>query len=81
MLTKAMLEVMPPNTIFATGEIVDNPEGINMTNSGKILRWIAKRGWIYGWTILVREGDKVTGEHNIRKLVPCDDEAWKLYRL
>jgi hypothetical protein len=24
-------------------------------------------------------GDKITGEGNIRKLVPCTDEAFKMY--
>ena len=36
MLDKKMLTDMPPCVIFARGEIVDAPEGINMTNSGRM---------------------------------------------
>lgn len=82
---------MPSYTIFATGTVSDNPIGINMTNSGKLLRWVAVRGSIHDWTIYclwaessvehVREnGDKVCSADNIKKLVDCNDEAFKMYR-
>ena len=91
MLTKAILEAMPLDTVFAGGETTDDPDGINMTCSRDQLRWMAVRGWTFDWVIychwakheydwIARNGDKVTGEHNIRKLVPCDDEAYALYR-
>jgi len=91
MLTLQKLKDMSPQTIFATGEILDNPHGINMTNSGKRLRWVAVRGDIYDWTIychwaenpagwIQQHGDKVCNKHSIRHLVDCDDEAFALYR-
>lgn len=92
MLTKQMLMDMPIGNIFASGEIEDSPKGINMTNSCNMLRWIAKRGDGYhDWTIychwnyhtfdwITRYGDKVYSEANIKKLVPCDDESYSLYR-
>jgi len=91
MLDKQMLEAMPPDCIFATGTTMDNENGLFMANTGKQLRWIAIRGGYYDWAIychfsnrdinwIARQGDKVTMENNIRKLVPCDDEAFKLYR-
>ena len=91
MITLDMLKAMQPNKIFATGEILDNPEGLNMTNSGKMLKWVAVRGGIYDWAIychwvenskawIQAHGDKVYNKQNIRKLVECDDEAFKMYR-
>ena len=91
MLTVDQLKNMKPDTIFASGETTDDPDGINMTGSGKELRWVACRGGIHDWAIYIqgsnwtddmvkRMGDKVTSEANIRKLVPCDDEAFGWYR-
>lgn len=92
MLTIEKLKEMEPG-IFMRGEIIDSPEGINMENSGKQLRWVAVRGsGYYDWTIycylaekdwdfIKTQGNKVTGEVNIKKLVECDDEAFKIYRL
>ncbi len=80
-----------PDSIFARGLTKDNAAGINLTNSGKTLRWVAVRGGIHDWAIYAHtdahgeqwirnHGDKVTGEDNIKKLVPCDDEAFAMYR-
>lgn len=92
MLTKKMLNEMPAGITFATGETIDNSDGINMTNSGKQLRWVAVRGrGIPDWTIYIhfaiydaiyiaRSGDKVIGAHHIKKLVECDEEAFAMYR-
>jgi hypothetical protein len=92
MLDVQMLEVMPGGTRFATGESTDNPAGINMTNSGKGLRWVAVRGFgPLDWAIYIhwdtsdieyiaRHGDKVHSDKNIRALVPCDDVAFAAYR-
>jgi len=90
-LTLKELKDMKPDTIFAEGTIEDSPEGIHMVGSGLELRWVAVRGQIWDWTIYtyakestpewVRDhGDKVIMEEYIRKLVPCDDEAFKMYR-
>lgn len=91
MLSLKQLQDMPAHTIFATGETVNSPEGINMSNDGRSLRWVAKRGQIHDWAIYIgisswdeqmiaSNGDKVTGKDNIKKLVPCDDEAFGMYR-
>ena len=80
--------------IFAQGEIKDIQEVCNVANTGKIMKWVAVRGNIHDWCIYtdnpyspqysyegVRDmGDKISGEANIKKLVPCDDEAFDMYR-
>ena len=91
MLTLEKLKSMEQFSVFAVGTTVDSPEGINMTNSGRKLRWVAVRGGIHDWAIychwdeygydwIKQFGDKVHDEDNIRKLVPCDDESFKMYR-
>ena len=90
-LTVNKLKAMKPGTIFAMGEIVDNENGINMAGTGNLLHWVAARGGIHDWAIYCslidmdcegvrRCGDKVTLESHIKKLVPCDDAAFKMYR-
>ena len=91
MLTKKMLEDMPKDTIFATGVTIDSPDGINMMNTRRQLRWIAVRGGIYDWAIYIHydehtigwlrnHGDKVYSSEHIKKLVESDKEAFALYR-
>ena len=91
MLTKEILEKMPANHIFANGEMLDTEEQLFMANTGKMLRWVAVRGGIADWAIychfanksvewISRQGDKVCMERHIKLCVPCDDEAFALYR-
>ena len=91
MLTIEKLKEVEPRSVFARGEIVDSPDGINMTNSGMMLKWVAVRGGIHDWTIycdfaskgydwIQSQGDKVGDPTNIKRLVPCDEEALKMYR-
>ena len=91
MLDIRMLNDMPDNCIFATGLTTDTPEGINLDNTGRKLRWLAKKGGGNDWKIyvavdgfpihiIVQHGMKVTDENTIKKLVPCDEEVYKLYR-
>ena len=92
-LTLEDLKEMQPFTVFATGITENSPDGIYMTNEnlGKKLMWVAKRGEIHDWAIYIHwaeygeeyvrdYGDKVTSPTNIKKLVPCDEEAFKMYR-
>lgn len=85
MLTKKMLEAMPPGTVFATG-VVSEP-GLYM----EPVRWLAKRGGIADWAIYYHRkeyelewikdyGDKCVTEKIIKKLVPCDEDTFKAYR-
>ena len=92
MLTLERLKKFGDNEIIRHGGINDSPDGINMSNSGDQLKWVAVAGNGYhDWTIychwaerdiewVVRHGDKVTREEHIKRLVPCDDEALKMYR-
>jgi hypothetical protein len=106
-LTLKQLKHLKPG-IFAKGTFIDNPEDINVANTGLETRWVAVRGSIHDWCIytqnphyindrspsviavgysgvwdwekIAREGDKVNFENHIKKLVPCTDEAFKMYR-
>jgi len=86
MLTLQMLKDMPSGTIFATGVTTD-PRLYR-----EEVKWLAKRGeGFHDWAIyyhlsnmsldaIEREGDKCFTKEVIKELVPCDDEAFKLYR-
>lgn len=94
MLTKKQLGEMKPNTIFAQGETTDDSRGINLATTGITIKWVAVRGDIPDWAIYAdnpytpqadyegveRMGDKIHAENHIKKLVPCDEEAFKMYR-
>ena len=91
MLTLQALKDMEPHKIFATGLTIDNPSGVNMSNSDRVLRWVARRGGTYDWAIYIgpqedsisdvaSKGDKVHGKDNIKRLVDCDDKALAMYR-
>lgn len=83
MLTEKMLKDMVPGKIFAEGTGKDGKHEI---------RWIGKRGDGYwDWCIyfhhkemdvdfIKRHGDKMMTESKIKSFVPCDDEAFALYR-
>lgn len=82
---------MEPGTIFATDVTTDDPDGVNLAGSGELIRWVAVRGGIHDWAIyadlahasesyIKAHGTKVHSENNIKKLVPCDDEAFNMYR-
>lgn len=82
---------MAPLTVFASGTVEDNQDGINMTNSDRLLVWVAKRGKIHDWTIYTHwaeygkryaetNGDTIMSTNFIKKLVPCDETAFNMYR-
>ncbi len=91
-LTIEKFDKIPLGEIFAFGQITDDSvTGINISNSGKELLWIAKKGYGNDWCIYIhfatksiefisKQGDKVMSEHNIRKLVSCDETVFKKYR-
>ena len=91
MLTLQELKDMEPRMVFAKGKSLDNEHGLFMAGTGRELRWVACRGYIYDWAIychtsdktmewIKKHGDKVHDERNIKMLVPCDDESFKMYR-
>ncbi len=92
-LTLKILKEMTPGTIITKGIVKNEPDGVYMTDQrkGADLLWVAKRGVIYDWCIyihwvesgedyVIHNGDKIHTETYIKRLVPCDDEAFKMYR-
>ena len=85
--------LIPNNSIIAKGVIPNSPEGIFMTEhrKGDNLIWIAKKSYYGEWAIYVHwedngeeyvlnYGDKLYSPPDIKKLIPCDDEVFNLYR-
>lgn len=91
MLTVEKLKAMQPETIFASGEFLDNDLGINFQGTGKQLKWVAVRGGIHDWAIychyaeypndyIARSGDKIHNLESVKQLVACDEESLAWYR-
>jgi hypothetical protein len=94
MLTLKQLKNMEPESIFARGEFEDNHIGINISDSNKLLKWVAVRGGIHDWAIYcdspysplfsyesIKElGYKIHNRDFIRRLVDCDIESLEWYR-
>ncbi len=95
MLTLELFKQIPDGDVFAMGILPDSLEGINMSGSGKLLRWIAKKGYANDWAIycsfhdtpyehsmefIKAEGDKVHDTQNILACVNCDTKVLDLYR-
>jgi len=93
-LTLEELDSFEVGKVFARGIIPNSPEGVYMSDSrvGDSLTWVAKKGFGYNdWCIycywsptteayVLKNGEKVVSELNIRKLVPCTDEVFAKYR-
>jgi len=91
MLTLEKLKSLPQNEVFATGIMLDNEDGLFMLGSNREIRFVAVTGAIGDWAVYahfaensvesIRDyGDKVHDEQNIRRCVPCTDEAFAYYR-
>ena len=90
-LTKKKIEDAKPNSIMYDGITTDDPNGLNMTNSGRILRFIVYRGGIADWCIYTHlaempleyirdHGDKPHSREFIENEVEFDDKVWEMYR-
>ncbi len=84
-LTLEILKDMEPG-VFAQGE------GTYPALVADPIKWVAVRGGIHDWALyyhhayhsfeyVKKTGDKSFTESIIRDLVPCDDQAWEMYRL
>lgn len=84
-LTLQSLKDMEAGTIIAQGV------GLYTELHPEPIKWVAIRGGIHDWGIyyehpdmiaeyVTAHGDKVRSESIIKQLVPCDDEAFKMYR-
>lgn len=91
MLTLKDLKELEPSTIFAKGTTL--VEDYWDTSKEMQIDWVAVRGGIYDWAIYYQlthlqwdeyqikdNGEKMHNEKSIKKCVPCDDEAFKMYR-
>ena len=85
MLDVAQLKSIPEETVFARGE------GLFPRAYHQPIRWVAKRGIIHDWCIyygladwdwerVEKEGDKAFTPELIKDLVPCDKDAFEMYR-
>lgn len=90
MNTKQFNEI-EAGAVMKTGTISNNPEGCNMSNSGELLRYVAKKGQAGDWCVYIQRaewgveaiksnGDKVTGKENILHCIDVDDEVFTRYR-
>ena len=90
-LTAERLASFPNCAAFCVGTTVDSPDGVNMMNTGKPLKFVAVKGDIEDWAIYVHwdyhddiyvkaQGDKVTDLEAVKRVLTCSDSALRLYR-
>jgi len=90
MMTIERLSEFKQGQIFRQGRLPDNPKGLNMANTGKMLKFVAVKQHGDCWTVfthyntmstdnILKHGDTVIREDNIRRCVPCTDEVFKNY--
>lgn len=76
---------------FPNGALMFKGSGTYRFLHNEEVKWIALKGDAEDWAIyyhfahvsdefVLKSGEKVTLEPNIRTLVPCDDETFKKYR-
>ena len=91
-LTAEVFDQIEPGAVFASGLAVDSPQSMNLSRSGRPLRFVATKGFANDWALYahfadhsedyVRDhGDKVFGRANVEAaLGKLPDEVWERYR-
>lgn len=91
-ITIELLDVLPEGSIFAIGITTDNKDGFNMSDSGREIGWIAKKGdggndWAvythftnHDLFFIQTQGDKVHPREYIENVLQFDDAVWERYR-
>jgi hypothetical protein len=85
LLTIDKLNLLPAEAMFASG--ITNDKRLHH----EIVKWVAVKGGASDWAIYYHQadfeyetialiGEKVTIEGVIKTLVPCDEEAFNVYR-
>ncbi len=91
LLTIKEFDDIQDGNIFRVGKLKDIPGQFYVSSFGQYLKFVAVKGVINDWTIyygretlstdyIMKHGNKVQSDENIRKCVPCTDEVLKLYR-
>lgn len=92
LLDEEAFNKIPDGEIIETGEIVDGEGGLNLSRSGRVLRWVAKKGFADDWCVyahfsdehsiasVTMHGDKVCDKRNIDNILKVTDEVWAKYR-
>lgn len=71
-LTYEKLAALSPGIIFASGETVDSPNGCNVADTGKVMRWVAVRGQVADWAIYVQNPHYIKSHDLELKLLGLD---------
>ena len=96
LLKLQMLQTMEPNSVFSTGTAPADTLGLGLpqtegAEAPTLLRWCAVRGSHFAWAIyalpadrdvawICAYGDKIHDPEILRRLVPCTDAAFAVYR-
>lgn len=91
-ITQEIFDATAPGEVFAKGEAPDSPDGLHMTGSSQLLRWVCVKGWADDWCMycdwaykhwseIERLGQKVSGIHNIMRVIDIPLNLMKRYRI
>lgn len=84
-------EYPSPKELFR-GEVIDGPEGLHLNRTGKMLKYVVRKGDVDDWAVYAescweemsfdevsRVGNKVSPEY-CKNIIEADEEVWKKYR-
>jgi len=91
-ITQETFDATAPGEVFAKGEAPDSPDGLHMTGSGQLLRWVCVKGWADDWCMycdwaykhwseVERLGQKVGEKRNILKVIDISSDLMSKYRM
>jgi hypothetical protein len=82
---------LPNDSVMASGFCRDDSTGLNMTNSNKLLKWVAFKD-AHGWSIfcnfakhnnsvnqIINVGQRVSDINNVKRVFKCDEDVLNLY--
>lgn len=89
-ITKTKYEKIEPDTVFASGESVDNEKGLNATGTSREIHWVAVKGEDKKWAVyyafssgerFIRNyGEKLRDLSSLPNVLEVDSTVLSLYR-
>lgn len=87
-----MLDSVPAGRVIFRGEAEDSPLGLHLNRTGKMIKWMAIKGYVNDWTIYTEDcyrdmdwSEIMTNGHKIlpstaKQIINAPEEVWDMWR-